>query len=192
MATPPEMIVVGGPNGAGKTTYVDGFLSEREMLYLGADAIAAELSPTPGENIAISAGREFLKRIEQAIQNREDLIVESTLSGRTFQRVIQSAKAAGYRVTIFFLWLDSADLSLARVKERVAKGGHDVPEADIRRRFLRCLRNFWHLYRPLSERWNLSYNSDGQLETVATGNVDDVAVSNPNLFATFQQLIEQG
>jgi predicted ABC-type ATPase len=118
------------------------------------------------------------------------VVVESTFSGRTFQRVIESAKDAGFDVTILFLWLDSADSSLARVKERVAKGGHDVPEEDIRRRFPRSLSSFWNLYRPSSHQWNLTYNGSHQSQAVAFGKPNSSYILNAELFGRFLQLID--
>jgi predicted ABC-type ATPase len=67
------------------------------------------------------------------------------------QHFVRRAKLAGYLVTIVFIYLDSADTSVARVRERVRRGGHDVPESDIRRRFHRCFSNFWRIYREIAD-----------------------------------------
>ena len=140
---------------------------------------------------ANKASREFLRQIEEAIAGTRNFVVESTLSGRTFQRVLKTAKAAGFQITILYLWLDSVETSVARVRERVLSGGHDVPEEDIRRRFARSLSNFWNLYRLLSDEWSLMYNSGDQPQDVAIGTPNDISLCDTELFAQFQQLIEK-
>ena len=77
-----------------------------------------------------------------------------------------------------------------RVHQRVQKGGHDVPEMDIRRRFPRSVRNFWNLYRPLSDHWLLIYNSGNQPQDVAVGTAADFSVRDAELFSQFQHLID--
>ena len=80
-----------------------------------------------------------------------DFAFESTLSGKTYQAVIRTARRRGYRVHIFFLWTPSPTLALARIADRVAEGGHDVPERDVRRRFRRTLTNLVTEYRALAD-----------------------------------------
>ncbi len=92
-----------------------------------------------------------MDQIDTAVDGSHSFVVESTLSGRTFQRILKKAKAAEFEITIVYLFLDSADTCVDRVHERVQAGGHDVPEPDIRRRFVRSIRNFWKLYRPLAD-----------------------------------------
>ncbi len=66
----------------------------------------------------------------------------------------------------YFMWIPDAELSLKRIEGRVAEGGHDIPEAVVRRRFDRSLRNFWTLYRPLAESWTVYDNSGLEFEEV--------------------------
>ncbi len=88
-----EIWIVGGPNGAGKTTWVRGALEDqRGGTYLSADQIAAELSPGSPDAAAVAAGRRFLHRLRSAIHEGEDLIVESTLSGRGMARYLKLAR----------------------------------------------------------------------------------------------------
>jgi predicted ABC-type ATPase len=76
----------------------------------------------------------------------------------------------GYRVEMHYFWLDDVELSIQRVASRVAAGRHDVPEATLRQRYLRSIRNFWTLYRPLADNWNLYDNSTlGNTIRVASG-----------------------
>ena len=149
------MIVVGGPNGSGKSTFALNHSNATGIRYLGADQIAAELSPDDPVSARIEASRQFILRIRESIGHRESLTIESTLAGRSLRNLIADAKRAGYAVTVLFVFLDSADSCVNRVRQRVILGGHDVPELDIRRRFVRAIANFWNIYRGLADFWIL-------------------------------------
>jgi predicted ABC-type ATPase len=138
----PKLIVVGGPNGSGKSTFALNHSNATSIRYIGADQIAAELSPDDPVSARIEASRQFIIRIQESIARRETLIIESTLAGKSLRNLIADAKRAGYVVTILFVFLDSSDTCVDRVKQRVKLGGHDVPEVDIRRRFIRAIANF--------------------------------------------------
>lgn len=186
---PKELIVVGGPNGAGKTTFADEYVARHGCNYVGADAIAAQLSPDDPANAQIAASREFLRQVDMAIADSASFVVESTLSGRTFRRLLGKARDAEFQVTIVYLFLDSADMCVNRVYERVQAGGHDVPEADIRRRFVRSVHNFWNLYRPLADHWLLIHNSSNQPQDVAVGTAAEFSIRDAERFSQFQLLI---
>jgi len=185
-----ELIIVGGANGAGKTTFAVECSSRRNCLYLGADAIAAELAPDTPERISEAAGRELMRRLAVALSRDDTFVFESTLAGRTLRHVISNARDNGFTITIVYLFLDSPDTCVARVEERVQKGGHSVPEADIRRRFFRSIRNFWRLYRPLADHWVLVYNSGNQPLDVAAGTVEDVSVRDVEQYSAFLRWLE--
>ena len=123
---------------------------------------------------------------------KQRLILESTLAGRTLRHVLRTARDAGFTITIVYLFLDSPDTCVERVHERVMKGGHSVPEVDIRRRFLRSIRNFWRLYRPLADHWLLVYNSGNQPLDVAAGTAADVSVRDAELYAVFSRWMAGG
>ena len=95
------------------------------------------------------------KRVRECVKNRQDFAVESTLSGKTYANMIREWKQAGYIVRIVFLRLDSADLAVARVRQRVSLGGHNVPEPLIRRRFEQGWSNFENVYRYLVDSWQV-------------------------------------
>lgn len=154
----PELIVVSGANGAGKSTFANAHAMTLGYPYLGADSIAAELMPADPMSARISASQVFLERIRAAVDEKRSMIVETTLSGKSKRRFIELARNANYRVTILFIYLDSADTCVKRVHQRTLLGGHDVPEADIRRRFIRSSYNFWNVYRLLADFWLLVYN----------------------------------
>jgi predicted ABC-type ATPase len=142
--------------------------------------------------VAVAAGEELLRRIAAALAGEQRIVLESTLAGRTLRHVIGNARDAGFKITIVYLFLDSADMCVERVHERVLKGGHSVPEADIRRRFLRSVANFWWLYRPLADHWLLVYNSGNQPLDVAAGTAEDVSVRDAELYAAFTHWTEGG
>jgi predicted ABC-type ATPase len=185
-----ELVVVAGPNGAGKSTFVARFLHERPCPYLCADSIAKELPHLDPISQQIAAGRAFLQRIEEQLGYDKDFIVETTLSGRTLRNYLHRAQTAGFNVTIYFLYLDSSDLCVARVKRRVLRGGHHVPDQDVRRRFSRSLTNFWKTYRKIADHWAVVYNAGGTPVEVAFGYRQEFAVSDVPLFDRFLKLVE--
>ncbi|NQU20228.1 MAG: AAA family ATPase [Candidatus Nealsonbacteria bacterium] len=185
MTTSKQLIVVAGPNGSGKTTFALEYLAERAYVYLSADAIAEGLSPDAPERKQFAAGRQFLAALEEGLASDESLLVESTLSGRRFSRVLEAARATGFSTSIVMLFLNSPETCVGRVQQRVRKGGHHVPEVDIRRRFSRSLYNFWSSYRFLADHWALMYNANGGFESVAAGTGKKVSTHNERLFDEF-------
>jgi predicted ABC-type ATPase len=159
--TQPKIIIIAGPNGAGKTTFAREFLPQEAgcPVFVNADLIAAGLSPFAPERAAIQAGRLTLAAIAQHVARRESFAFETTLSGKAYARQIPQWRQLGYRVELFFLKLASADMAVQRVAERVRQGGHDIPEATIRRRFDAGARLFFDVYRPLVDQWVLYDNS---------------------------------
>ena len=156
-----RVIIIGGPNGAGKTTFAKAFLPNEAACprFINADLIAAGLSPFKPETAAVQAARLMLEEIRRCAGQGEDFALETTLSGRTYARQIASWQAIGYSVNLIFLKLRSVKLALARVKARVAQGGHHIPADVIRRRFRQGWQNFETLYRPLVNHWELYDNS---------------------------------
>ena len=182
--------MVGGPNGADKTTVALEYAEELGLPYVGADAIAASLNPTDPASVRVAASREFIGTLAELQADKTSFVCESTLSGLTMQRFISASQEYGYLVDIAFLFVDSADMCVARVTERVRKGGHSVPELDIRRRFSRAVRNFWTIYRPLADNWVLLYNGMTTLQDFAVGSKDHLVIRDPALFSTFRETIE--
>lgn len=158
---PPRIIMIAGPNGAGKTTFAREFLPQEAgcPVFVNADLIAAGLSPFAPDRVAIQAARLTLAAIDQHVAARESFAFETTLSGRSYARQIPVWKALGYRVELFFLSLPSADMAVRRVAERVRQGGHNIPEATIRRRFEAGQRLLAEVYQPLVDQWVLYDNS---------------------------------
>ena len=159
--TAPKIIIIAGPNGAGKTTFAREFLPQEAgcPVFVNADLIAAGLSPFAPERAAIQAGRLTLETIAQHVARRESFAFETTLSGKAYARQIPQWRQLGYRVELFFLSLPSAETAIQRVAERVRQGGHDIPEATIRRRFDAGKRLFAEVYQPLVDQWALYDNA---------------------------------
>lgn len=157
----PRCIIIARPNGAGKTTFAREFLLREVGIihFVNADLIAGGLSPLRPDLAARRAGRLVLIELSRLVKARKDFAFESTLSGRTYLRLLNRWKAAGYRIEIVFLSLPSVQLALQRIATRVRQGGHDVPRADVLRRFDRSLDNFHRLYRPLAHTWSVYDNS---------------------------------
>jgi predicted ABC-type ATPase len=183
-----ELIVVGGPNGAGITTFALQYVHIHKLQFLSADAIAEEIAPENPSTAKIAAGRAFLKRFELAIRAGQRLVVESTLSGRSLVHGLQLAKERGYSTEIIFVFLDSEESCVERVRERANKGGHGVPEADVRRRFRRSITNFWELYRTLVDSWALMYNSQAEPIEIASSTSEIVTVHDVDRFERFKLL----
>jgi len=129
---------------------------------VNADLIAAGLAPFNPESVAMRAGRIMLELIEEHVARGHNFAFETTLADRGYARHIPRWQAAGYHVTLLFLELPSADAALQRVAERIAQGGHSIPEAVVRRRFLTGKANFETVYKPLVDAWALYDNSNGE------------------------------
>jgi predicted ABC-type ATPase len=156
-----RILMIAGPNGAGKTTFAQEFLPGEAgcPIFVNADLIAAGLSPFTPELAAVRAGRIMLDQIHEHVRKGESFAFETTLSGRIYMRLIPRWQAQGYVVKLFFLQLPTPEMAIARVHQRVAAGGHNVPEDVIRRRFDAGLRNFSQIYKPLVDEWVLYDNS---------------------------------
>jgi predicted ABC-type ATPase len=159
-----KVIIIAGPNGAGKTTFAREFLPNEAgcPIFVNADLIAAGLAPFAPESAAVPAGRVMLGELGRHFAARHSFAFETTLSGRAYLRHIHEWQTAGYRVKLIFLQLNDVDEAIARVAQRVRQGGHDIPEATIRRRFNGGRKNFTALYAPLVDAWALYDNSGSQ------------------------------
>jgi predicted ABC-type ATPase len=148
----PNVYIIAGPNGAGKTTFAREFLPHYADCknFINADLIAQGISPFSPEVAAFQAGRLLLLEINRFGKRGNDFGFETTLSGRSQMNSIRQLKNRGYAVHFFYLWVSQIELTLDRVRGRVLRGGHDVPEAVMRRRFERSIRNFLTTYRTLA------------------------------------------
>lgn len=167
----PRCLLIAGPNGAGKTTFAREYLLKdvRVLNFVNADLIATGLSPLKPELAAIAAARLMLEEIDRLTDLRVDFAWESTLSGLTYANRIRGLKQLGYHVEIIYLRLVSTQLALRRIAGRVRQGGHNVPKADVLRRFRRSWSNFQTIYRPLADAWTVYDNSSRSPTLVESG-----------------------
>ena len=135
--------VVAGPNGSGKSTFALRYLPDfaGSVEYVNPDLMAQGMSPTDIRLSAIKAGKLTLERIAQLISERASFAFETTLSGRGHLRLLSEAKAAGYQIAIYYLWMPEPAALPLRIGHRVLAGGHDVPTDDVMRRYARSRAN---------------------------------------------------
>ena len=164
----PTCWIIAGPNGAGKTTFALEYLPKVAHCsrFVNADLIAAGLSPLAPERELLAASRLFLSEIEGCIAQREDFAFETTLAGRSYLKLVRRLQAEGWRVELMYLALPSMEMSKLRVAERVAHGGHNIPVADIERRFARSLGNLFNTFSAQVDACRCFMNSGATPELV--------------------------
>ncbi len=164
----PTCWIIAGPNGAGKTTFALQYLPQIAQCnrFINADLIAAGLSPLAPERELLAASRLFLKEIQTCIQQQENFAFETTLSGRSYLKLIRRLRTQGWRVELIYLALLSPEISRQRVAERVRHGGHNIPLADIQRRFPRSLTNLLDRFSTEVDFCQCFMNNDMQQELV--------------------------
>ncbi len=165
----PRVMLIAGPNGAGKST-VATELVPAGTVYLNADDFAAAMELPDGPARDLAAGRELLRRWRDLEAAGADFAVETTLATRSFAGWLARMRARGYAFELVFLYLPSADMAVARVEERVRRGGHSIPEPVIRRRYEAGLQNLFATYLPMADTWTVADASVvGSLRPVAIG-----------------------
>jgi len=168
----PNLFIIAGCNGAGKTTasytILPAMLNCKE--FVNADEIAKGLSPFQPETVSFQAGRIMLQRIEGLLNSNIDFAFETTLTTLSYQKTIRLAKEKGYTVTLLFFWLNDVNLAIERVKERVAEGGHNIPEDVIARRYSKGIHNLVKVFVNLCDYWLIIDNSSKPYTFIAEGN----------------------
>jgi len=156
-----NVYIIAGSNGAGKTTFARSFLPDYAKCrrFVNSDLIAQGLSPFSPEGAAMKAGRLVLEEISDLAGKGLDFGFETTLSGKFYVNRLRDLKQNGYSLHLFFLWVPTPELAIARIKDRVAEGGHHVASEDVKRRFFRGIYNLFNFYRPLLDSWILLNNS---------------------------------
>jgi predicted ABC-type ATPase len=158
MALPPQFIILGGGNGSGKSTSA-ALVLPGVIPYINADEIAKGLPEVEGENKDVRASRILISAMDEHEARREDFAIETTLASRSLAPRVRRLRQSGYEFQLMFFWLDSPELNIMRVAERVRKGGHHILEEVIRRRYVAGLKNFFTLYLPLADIWRAYDNS---------------------------------
>jgi len=182
--------IIAGPNGSGKTTFAKMFLPDYAKCqnFVNADLIAQGLAPFEPRAGAIKAGKIVLQQIHEYAKRGVDFAFETTLSGKSYAGLLAGLKAKGYALHLFFLWIPSPELAIARIKDRVAEGGHHVPAEDVRRRFTRGINNFFTLYEPLLDSWMLFDNSKAKPLFIAKRRNGSRETANEELFYAIQTI----
>lgn len=181
----PNLYIVAGPNGAGKTTFAREFLPNYAncLEFVNADLIAEGISPFSPEQAAVRAGRLMLEQIHLLAGKNRDFGFETTLAGKSYVRLLRNLESQGYRIHLYFLWIDNVDIALERIAERVRRGGHNVPEEIVRRRFDRGLPNLFYLYRPLLDFWVIFDNSTDNPAAIAYEEAGELQIIDHALFS---------
>lgn len=189
-----NLYIISGPNGAGKTTasysVLPNILNCKE--FVNADEIARGLSPFNPDGMAIEAGELMLKRIDELLQKEESFSIETTLSTRSYFKLVETAHQKGYEVTLLFLWLKSPEQAIRRVAKRVENGGHDIPKDTIIRRYWTGLNNLFDIYMPIVDTWILVDNSKTPRTIVATGGKNqNTIIENKDCFTKIKEYVNQ-
>ena len=179
----PDFFIIAGPNGAGKTTFAKDILTKASCEnFINADEIARGLNPIYPEKVPYAAGKQMLETIKKYQNERKTFGIETTLSCKTYLKIIEDLKKQGYEIFLIYIYLDSAKKAIARVNVRKNKGGHSIPEETIKRRYLKGLQNLTRLY------WNqvgilLIYNNIDKFNLVySSQRIDKKNIFEPEIY----------
>ena len=166
-----HLYIIAGCNGAGKTTASRTILPKSLLVkeFVNADEIAKGLSPFNPEGVAIEAGRLMLERIKYLLSKGESFSIETTLATRSYVKLVREASRSGYMVHLIYFWLNSPQLAVERVAERVSEGGHNIPYDVILRRYAKGVDNLFKLFMDEVDIWVIYDNSQYQREGIAFG-----------------------
>jgi predicted ABC-type ATPase len=138
---PPRLTIIAGANGCGKSTFTARSSFVNRIPLLDPDAISKALQPTAPGTSAVAAGRKVLNSARQHIQKGEGFAVETTLSGKSYLQMMLEARTGGFEIVLVYIGTERVEINLGRIRDRVVAGGHNVPEVDVRRRYLRSFQN---------------------------------------------------
>lgn len=189
----PRVAVLAGINGAGKTTASKWALEAlRIPAFVNADTIARGLNGLNPEAEAVRAGRIMLKHMDDLAAARADFAFETTLAARTYAGWLSGLKASGYEVYLLYYWLNSPELAINRVAERVRAGGHHIPDATIRQRYAKSVRNFFELYRPVVTEWRVYDNTEKLSRLIAFGTGDREHILDGDTWLDIERSADHG
>ena len=181
-----RLYILAGANGSGKSTIAAAILPAENISYINADDIAKELCPSDLGSVKIKAGKIFFDRTEECFKKQQSFAIESTLSGLGHIKIIKKAQSLGYSVVIAYVFVDSPQVCINRIKARVKNGGHHVPDADVIRRYARSRHNFINAYSKLADCWALYYNGGGEIVLAAEHSKDkQVQIYSEYLYSVF-------
>ncbi len=179
----PTLYIIAGCNGAGKTTAAYHLLPDvfKAVEFVNADEIARGLSPLNPEGVAFQAGRIMLNRLDYLLNQKKDIAFETTLAGLSYINFIRKVKESGYDLVFFFVWLNSVELAKVRVATRVAKGGHNIPNDVIERRYTKGIANF-SKYASEVDDWYIYNNSGDSYVLIAKSIAEKEQIYNFEIF----------
>jgi predicted ABC-type ATPase len=152
--------VIAGPNGSGKSTLTSALDFEGRQRLLDPDAIARLLNPIHPSRMGIAAGREVLQRVREYMSERLSFAIETTIASKKTLHTMREAKSHGFTVKLIYICLDTPEHNMLRVRGRVLRGGHDVGDQDIHRRYHRGLANLPEAIQ-IADRTIIYDNSEG-------------------------------
>ena len=186
-----KLYIIAGHNGAGKTTFLKEFIKNKNLKYIEVDEIARGIAIDKFSLLSIRAGKIALRHIEKFKKEKMSFAVETTLSGKTWKKIIKDFKKSDYYVTIFFIYLDTPEEALKRIAVRINKKGHYISEDVVYRRYFRSIKNFWLTYKNLSQRWFLINNSSDTPFLVAHGEGKDYKLIDKDNFEKFLSIVKR-
>ena len=161
------LYIIAGANGSGKTTFALNYKELNNLHFINADEIAKQYDPNDMDKYKIKAGKEFFKQLENSLAHDKSFMIETTLSGRYLKKVIEKAKKNSFKIILMYLFLETDNENILRVKNRVLNGGHDIPVEDIKRRYIRSRELFMNLYKDMVDKWILFFNGNDNYELIA-------------------------
>ena len=159
------------------------------MEFVNSDEFAKHLSPFAPESAYITASRLMLRKVQYLFDRREDFCIETTLATRALIKMVRSAQAKGYYVTVLYFWLNSPDIAVERVAKRVLAGGHDIPEETIHRRYNMGLNYLFHSYMNICDKWILADNSTPPFDVIAEGTKKGLIIRDMDRYNKVRSLV---
>jgi predicted ABC-type ATPase len=186
----PKLYIISGCNGSGKTTasytLLPDLLNCRE--FVNSDEFAKSFSPFDPGAASVTASRYMLMKINYLLDRKADFAVETTLATRSLLQIVLQAKRLGYETTVLYFWLNSPELAIERVRDRVVSGGHNIPDAVVRRRYVMGLQYLFDYYIPEMDRWILADNSKPPFSVVAEGSKDVIYIKDNEKYQLIQHI----
>lgn len=147
MSSKKQFFLIAGANGSGKTTIAKTILTSYNCPnFINADEIARSINPLQPDKVKIKAGKEMVRKIKECILNKENFCVETTLNNKSYLKKIKELKKQNYEIYLFFIYLQSVEIAIKRVQNRIAKGGHKIPVELIKKRYNGGLKNLFNSY----------------------------------------------
>ena len=186
----PKLYIISGCNGSGKTTasytLLPDLLNCRE--FVNSDEFAKSFSPFDPGAASVTASRYMLMKINYLLERKADFPIETTLATRSLLQIVRQAQQLDYETTVLYFWLSSPELAIERVRDRVVSGGHNIPDAVIRRRYVMGLQYLFDVYIPVIDRWILADNSKPPFSVVAEGSKAVIYIKDNEKYQLIQRI----